>query len=476
MNPEPTIAERGAAPDAGEIMARIDRLPSCRAVWRLLVLISFGGFFEIYDLFQTAYLSPGLISAGIFRTGSKGLFGLTDQAGFAAATFLGLFVGTIAFASVADRFGRRAIFTYSLLWYTVCSVVMGLQQTRAGVDAWRLIAGIGIGVELVTIDAYISELAPRAIRGRAFAVNQSIQFVAIPMLALASFLLVPRAPLDIAGWRWVVFLGALAALFVWWIRRAVPESPRWLAQHGRTEEAARIVGELEARIEAETGRALSPVEARRTRGSAPAVREDRGSFSEIWTPAYRTRTVMLVVFNFFQTIGFYGFGNWVPALMASSGTDITKSLKYSAVVALMYPVGPLLCALFADRWERKWQIVGAAIGTATFGLLFGRRNDAAWLIGCGLLITLSNNVLSYAYHAYQAELYPTRIRARAVGFVYSWSRLSTVLTSFMIAAFLDRFGTQGVLGFIAASMMMVVLSIGILGPRTKALALEEIAR
>jgi len=459
-----------AASSAAEVMARIDRLPSCGAVWRLVALLSFGGFFEIYDLFQTAYLSPGLIAAGIFRTGSKGLFGLTDQAGFAAATFAGLFIGTIVFASVADRFGRRAIFTYSLLWYTLCSVVMGLQNTNVGVDTWRLIAGIGIGVELVTIDAYITELAPRSIRGRAFAVNQSIQFVAIPVLALASFLLVPRAPLGIAGWRWVVFLGALAALFVWWIRRGVPESARWLAQQGRVDEASRIITELEARIQAETGRPLPEAAARG--GESPSA----GRFSEIWGPAYRTRTIMLMIFNFFQTIGFYGFGNWVPALMAGSGADFTKSLKYSAVVALMYPVGPLLCAQFADRWERKWQIVGAAMGTATFGLLFGRRSEAAWLVGFGLLITLSNNVLSYAYHAYQAELFPTRIRARAVGFVYSWSRLSTALTSFMIAALLERWGTRGVLAFIAASMLVVMLSIGILGPRTNTLAIEEISQ
>jgi putative MFS transporter len=83
--------------------------------------------------------------------------------------------------------------------------------------------------------------------------------------------------------------------------------------------------------------------------------------------------------------------------------------------------------------------------------------------------------LSYSYHAYQAELFPTRIRARAVGFVYSWSRLSTIFTSFMIAFFLQKFGTPGVFAFIAASMLMVILSIGIFGDRTKGLSLEEIS-
>jgi len=458
-----------AGNNPAEITARIDRLPPCWTVWRLVVLLSLGAFFEMYDLFQTAYVSPGLISSGIFREGAKGLFGLTDQATFAAATFGGLFVGTILFGSVADKFGRRAIFTFSMLWYTVANVAMGLQHTNVGVDLWRFISGLGIGVEIVTIDAYISEFAPRRLRGRAFAVNQCVQFLAIPSVALASWILVPRAPFGVTGWRWVVFLGAFGAIAVWFIRRSIPESPRWLAQQGRLEEAGEAVSRIEARVEAETGDALSePV-------VGPMELPGAGKFSEIWEPPYGGRTLMLIVFNFFQTIAFYGFGNWVPAIMASKGANITNSLQYSAIIAVVYPIGPLLCTLFADRFERKWQIVAAAIGTASFGLLFSRQTATAWLISLGMLITLSNNLLSYSYHAYQAELYPTRIRARAIGFVYSWSRLSTMFTSFMIAFFLENFGTRGVFGFIAGSMLMVIFSVGIFGPRTNNLALEEIS-
>jgi MFS transporter, putative metabolite:H+ symporter len=458
-----------SASNAAEITTRIDRLPARWAIWRLVILLSLGAAFEMYDLFQTAYLSPGLISSGIFQAGGKGLFGLTDQASFAAATFAGLFVGTIVFGSVADRFGRRAIFTFSLLWYTAASIAMGLQHTNVGVDLWRFVSGLGIGVELVTIDAYISELAPKHIRGRAFAVNQSVQFLAIPFVALVSWILVPRAPLGLAGWRWVVFLGSFGAIAVWFIRRSIPESPRWLAQKGRLEEASAAISRIEARAEAELGHSLSEPAA------APSEEGGMGKFSEIWVAPYGGRTLMLVVFNFFQTIGFYGFGNWVPALMASKGVNVTNSLQYSAIIAVIYPIGPLLCAVIADRFERKWQIVSAAIGTASFGLLFARQTSTVWLIVFGMFITLSNNLLSYSLHAYQAELFPTRIRARAIGFVYSWSRLSTIFTSFMIAFFLENFGTKGVFAFIATSMLMVMLSIGIFGPRTRGLALEEIS-
>src|SRR3979411_2474533 len=91
------------------VSARLDRLPATAYIWKLIILLSLGGFFEVYDIALTASLSPGLIRAGLFHAGAKELFGLTDQATFAAATFLGLFIGTVAFASVADRFGRLAI-------------------------------------------------------------------------------------------------------------------------------------------------------------------------------------------------------------------------------------------------------------------------------------------------------------------------------------------------------------------------------
>ena len=92
-----------------------------------------------------------------------------------------------------------------------------------------------------------------------------------------------------------------------------------------------------------------------------------------------------------------------------------------------------------------------------------------------MALTVSNNLLSFSYHAYQTELYPTRIRASAVGFVYAWSRLSTVVSSFIIAALLSGFGTAGVFAFIAAAMAIVIGAVGLFGPRTARLSLEDVS-
>jgi putative MFS transporter len=460
----PTPVDSLAVSSLGE---RLDALTGYTGTWRLVGLLSLGGCFEFYDLFLTAYLSPGLERAGIFHAHGV-LLGLSDQAGFAAATFAGLFVGTIGFSQVADRYGRRAIFTASLLWYSAMTFLMALQNTAAGIDLWRFMAGIGIGVELVTIDTYLAELLPRRVRGRAFAFNQAIQFTAVPIVALLCALLLDTHLLGLEGWRWVVLIGASGALCIWQLRRSLPESPRWLLQQGRAREAWAVVRDLERR----SGILPDTAEPLESKSSSSA---GRGQLAEIFRRPLLGITVMLSVFNFFQTVGFYGFGNWVPKLIESGGASVVQSLNYSVAIAIAYPAGPLLCLLFADRFERKWQIVVAALGTAAAGLLFVRQHGAIQLILCGVLITLCNNLLSYAYHAYQSELYPTRIRARAVGFVYAWSRLSTVFTSVMIGFVLGHFGASGVFTFIAASMGVVCLCIGVFGPRTRALSLEQIA-
>jgi putative MFS transporter len=309
---------------------------------------------------------------------------------------------------------------------------------------------------------------PKQIRGRAFACEQTVGFMSVPVVAFLSYLLVPHRLFGLDGWRWVVIIGAHGAVFVWFIRRALPESPRWLAQNGRFAEADQLMSKLESIIEREYGRSL-PTPA------APELLTTVHTFRDMWVAPYNKRATMMSIFNIFQTVGFYGFANWVPTLLIKQGITVTNSLLYSSIIAIAAPVGPIIGLFIGDRFERKTVIVAAASAIVVCGLLFSQMSVALLLITLGVALTLASNIMSYSFHAYQTEIFPTSIRTSAVGFVYSWSRLSAIFTSFLIAGILKKFGTTGVFVFIAAAMLIVMVVIGFMGPRTRDLALEEIS-
>src|ERR1700749_724845 len=346
---------------AATISARLHRIPATRTIWKFVVLLSLGFFFELYDLLYSGYIAPGLVKSGILTTTTAGLFGMKGVAAFLASLFSGLFVGTICCGFLADRFGRRAIFTYSLLFYSAANLIMAFQTTAVGLNFWRFMAGLGIGVELVTIGTYVSELVPRHIRGRAFACEQAIGFLSGPVAALLSDFLVPRRALGLDGWRWVVLIGAHGALFVWFIRRSLPESPRWLAEKGRLTEADRVLAKIEAAVAREHGGPLpAPAE--------PELVAGGGQFRDMWVAPYGKRATMMIIFNVFQTVGFYGFANWVPTLLVKQGITITTSLLYSSVIAIAAPVGPVIGLFIGDRFERKQVIVVTAGAILVCGL------------------------------------------------------------------------------------------------------------
>jgi putative MFS transporter len=459
---------------SAEIAARFDRLPPSRTVWTMVILISLGGVFEFYDLFFTGYVAPGMVQSGLFKPESLGFFASLAPlavAGFGTfvfSTFAGLWLGALVFGFVADRFGRRFIFTWSLVWYMVCTAIMAFQDSGLSLNIWRFIAGIGIGVELVTIDSYISELIPGAERGRAYAVNQFITFSVVPVVAFLAYILKGTQPFGLDYWRVVILIGSVGALVVWVIRRNVPESPRWLARHGHIEEAERIVADIERRVAAEKGVALPPPQV------AAVEKEGRGAYSEIFGPLYLKRTIILSIFNMAQVIGFYGFAAWVPTLLIHRGIHVTASLGYAFVIAIANPFGPLLGTWFADKIERKTQICGGLLTMAVVIAIFSQVAEPWLLIVLGVLFTLASNIMSYAYHGYQAELFPTRVRARAVGFVYSWSRLAAAFAGLAIGILLHGYGVPGVAVFIGASMLVGICMI-LLGPSTKGRALESIS-
>jgi putative MFS transporter len=174
------------------------------------------------------------------------------------------------------------------------------------------------------------------------------------------------------------------------------------------------------------------------------------------------------------TVAYFGFGNWLPSLLEARGVGVAKSLMYTAIIAFSYPVTPFLVSFIADRSERKWQIVAGAALVATAGLAFAAQSSVVGWLTCGLLITVGNNVTSFATHTYRSELFRTGVRARGIGLVYSIDRIVAAFNSYLIGFILVAGGPTAVLVSIATACLVAMVVVGSFGPRTRGVGADEV--
>lgn len=445
---------------ASNVAGRLERLPLSRVHRRFITLVSLGGWFEFYDIFMVAYLGAALRQSGFLD--------LRQLTLFVSSGFVGMFVGAIVFGIGSDYFGRRTAFVFMLLIYSAFTLGGAFAPDARWLIVSRMLAGLGIGAEMIVIDTYVTEMVPSRVRGRYVAITQAVGFTSIPIAAAISYVLIPTHLL-VDGWRWVMVIGASGALLAWHLRRALSESPRWLESRGRFREADAIVSALEAEVIADTGLPLpAPI-------AVPADTTMRLPWRELWRPPYVRRTLIMVAFQVLQTVGVYGWANWLPTFLVQQGVPLVASLRYTLLMALASPVGPLLAVFSSDRLERKWTIVALSVVMAAIGLVFLRVRVSWQVVACGAALTMFSYWFSAAFHAYQAELFPTVARATGVGFTYSWSRLSAAVSSLVIGALLVH-GVGTVVLLISASWVGVALIIGALGPRTNSVPLEVLSR
>jgi putative MFS transporter len=459
-------AERATEPHHA-ILARIDRLPPSRHLIGIVARIAAGGWFEFYELFMPGFISLGLIKSGIFTESNGGLFDLHSFASFLASFFLGMYLSTAFFGFVSDRLGRRSIFVYTMIIYSAAQIFIALLNDPVSIDIARLISGLAVGIQLINNDSYITELTPRKSRGRYMTMAYVFVLTAIPVAALLADILVPLKPFGIDGWRFVVLAGGASGIVVWFVQRGLPESPRWLEVHGRMAEAEQVITAIETQIAKETSAPLPDPEP-----GIPDAVANEGSWQEMFGPAYLARTITMSIFQFCQPIAVFGFTAFVPILLVKQGFTVVHSLNYTLIIVLVTPVGAALGAFLAERVERKWQLVLAPLLIAASGALFASARIVPLILVSGGLIALGNNWMTSIFHPYAAELFPTRIRARALGFTFSWSRVSSVFVGYWVADLLASYGPTSVFVMIGVAMLAIITTIGVFGPRTNGQSLE----
>ena len=452
---------------SGGIAERIDRLPVTNTQRRATVTVGLGLFFELYELFLTGVLSSVLV----------GEFGLTKAQLplVLASTFIGMFVGALVLGRLADRLGRRGAFLLNLAVYSVFSLVGAFSMNAAWLVITRFLAGLGLGAELPLADAYLSELLPARRRGRYIAWAYTVAFIGVPAVGFVAHWLTATTWIGVAGWRWMFVIGALGAFIVFLMRRGLPESPRWLESVGRTEEAERIVVRLEDEAPGlPVEPALSVPHDNRTPAPTPAGPQALTGARALFTRPYRRRTGMMIVFHVFQTIGYYGFGTMVPLVLVAKGYPISESLLYTGLTYLGYPVGSALSLPLVEAVERKYLVITSGLAMAAFGLAFGFSNSMLLILVFGFLYTAVSNLFSNAYHIYQAEIFPTPVRSTGASGTYALSRLVTAVMPFVLVPVLDDAGVGALFAIVSAAMIVVVVDVSVLGPRTTGRRLEGV--
>jgi putative MFS transporter len=441
------------------VAARLNRLPVTRTHRLVVAVAGVGTFFDLFDIFL----------AGVLGTVLTEQFHLSRVAlpAVLGSGFLGMFVGAVSLGALGDRVGRRRAFLVTLAVYSIFTFAGAFATSTPVLIVLRFLAGLGIGAEPPLVDAYLGEMLPPSERGRYSAVAYTFGFLAVPVVGLLARVLVPMTPFGIAGWRWLFVAGGAGGAIVWFLRRQLPESPRWLESVGRTAEADAIASRMEAEA-SRRGPLPLPVDDGRRVIAAPGI-------AALVSREYRGRTIVLCVFHLFQTVGYYGFGTLVPLVLAAKGFTIVHSLTYTALVLVGYPVGSALSIFVVERVDRRWLIVAGAALMAGFGLALGFAETPVWIVAWGFGYTVVSNLFSNAFHVFQAEIFPTSIRTTAAGTAYALSRLSSAAMPFILLPVLNNHGAPTMFAAVAIAMLVVIADIGFFAPSTTGRTLEQVA-
>ena len=449
-----------------DIGRRLDNLPVGPVHRKVVVAIGLGLFFEVYEIFLSSTIATALKT-------QYGLGGTVLQV-LMASSFLGMFIGAAAFGRIADRIGRRKAFLINLVWFSVWSVIGAIAPNPWMLVGARFMAGIGVGAEYPVADSYLSDVLPKAHRGRLAAWAYTCSFLAVPALGFLSLSLNGHKVFGMDSWRVLLVLGAIGALFVIVLRRGLPESPRWLASVGRTDEAQAALRAFES------GTAPSADDTADTDDDQDDDEPESKPLPTV-TPIerlrispYRQRLIMNAVFHLFQPFGYYGFGTLATLVLVHRGFDVTSSLLFTAVSFIGYPLGSLISIPLLKKFERKYLIMATVVAMAVCGVLFAMANDPAMIVVYGLLTTAASNVFSNVYHVYQAEIFPSDVRATAVGWTYSVSRLSSAALPFILIPVLNHFGATTMFAVVLVALAATIAVLAPIGPRTAGRSLDEI--
>lgn len=432
---------------------RLDRLPLSGFHRRIFWLIGAGMFFDGYDLYVGAPVLGSAVQSG-FST-------LPQNAQFFFLTFLGMTIGAVLAGFLGDRYGRRFTYKFNLMVFGLASIAAAFSPTIEWLNGLRFIMGLGLGAEIVVGYSTMTEFVPPASRGRWLSLMAFVVVAGLPVTAILGNFIIPEF-----GWRPMFVIAGVGTLVVWYLRKALPESPRWLEAHGRTEEAEALLQAIEKEVA--QGKPLPQ--------PAPAAPAASLSLGSLLQPPLLQRMIVGCVVLITINALIFGFVNWIPTFFIKQGLGVNKSLGYTLVINLGSLVGCTIGALFADRLGRRRTILGATALTIVFGALYPFVTELWQVLTVGFILMIGIYILTaLLYGVYTSELFPTEVRLRANGICNMFGRGTTVITSsFLIVALFTAYGVGGVLSMMIGLLIIQFIVVAIWGIEPARRGMEEL--
>ncbi|MGA8050303.1 MAG: MFS transporter [Burkholderiales bacterium] len=435
--------------------ARLDRLPVGSFHYRIFWLIGAGMFFDGYDL----YVAGGVLAAAIQSKFST----LPQNLQFISLTFVGMTIGALITGFLGDRYGRRFTYQINLLIFGLASFAAAFAANMPQLIACRFVQGLGLGAEIVVGYSTLTEFVPPKTRGRWLSFMAFLVVAGFPVTSLLSYLIIPSF-----GWRPMFVIAGVGSLIVWYLRKRLPESPRWLESKGRSEEAEALLQAIEK--EAAAGGTLPPA-------PVPVATQPVTAMAMLRPPLLQRLIVGSWALVTINTL-IFGFVIFLPQFFLRQGLTIATSLAYTLVIAGGSLVGCALGAYTSDALGRRASIIGASILTIITGWIyahFDAASDPAIVLSVGFLLIVTIYVqTALLFGVYTPELFPTEIRLRANGICNTLGRLATVVSPFVVGALMVSYKLPGVIGLMIVLLLVQIVVVWMWGIEPARRSLEQV--
>ncbi|MBE6100454.1 MAG: MFS transporter [Anaerovibrio sp.] len=440
------------------ILDRLEKMPVGSFHYKLLLVTGLGWLFDSMDTGLISFVLPVLAKE----------WGLTpDQMGWIGSVGLvGMALGAVISGTVADRIGRKKVFTITVLMYAIATGMCALAWNYEALLFFRFLVGFGLGGELPVAATLMSEYAPTKLRGRFIVLLESFWGLGWLAAACIAYLLIPEF-----GWKMAFLIGSLPALYVFLIRLHMPESVRYLISQKKLDEAKEIILSLEKKLHVDSQpftNELSPAE----QGSVEANNAGTGA---LWSGKYIKRTIMLWLAWFGIVFSYYGIFMWLPSIVFKQGFAVVKTFEYVLIMTLAQLPGYYCAAWLVDVIGRKYTLSIFLLMSGVASYFFGNAGSSETLLIWGATMSFFNLGAWGVIYTYTPELYPTSMRALGSGWAAGFGRIGGMIAPALVGIMIgNQMGIDKVFMMFAGVFIIVSVVVLAMGTETRQKQLEDI--